>query len=514
MTRTEADVVIVGGGTAGCIIAGRLALATGLRIVLLEEGADEEPALVADLASQPRVLESDLVRRYREDRGDDVSAPGATLLSGRILGGGWSVNHGAMVRPTDEDLARLESVGGPAWASDRMLTLMASLEHDADLGHLDGHGEDGPVRIARRYRPGDDVVPAVRDLLAACEASGVPFVADVNGGGETTGLCAYPYAFDGPRRLTSANRHLAAARHRPGLDVRGGARVRRILIEDGRVVGVEYVDAEDATGAVSEVRAATVVLSAGVFHSPQLLLRSGIGPAEELASAGIAPVHELPGVGAGFLDHGKVEVTFDLTAMDEDLATGDAPDFGDGLKLHLRLRSHLAGQDPDLDLGLRHPTGSGTMVLTVRLLEQRTAGSVGLDRTDPDGLPLVRSGILEHPDDVEALLDGVRQGIRLMLDPRLGGRYRLPDSVPTDDAEWRAWMGRTYGSYNHGIGTCRMGEDVDAVVGPDLQVRGLEGLRVADASVLPMLPHANTNYSAALVGEWAAADLIASAPQG
>lgn len=505
------DVVVVGGGTAGCIIAGRTALATDLRVLLLEEGADEEPALVADLASQPRVLESDLVRRYREDHGD---GHGATLLSGRVLGGGWSVNHGAMVRPTDHDLARLAEVGGPDWAPERLLALMATLECDVDFGDSPGHGHDGPVRIARRYRPGDAVVPAVRDLLAACAASGIAFVDDVNASGDTTGLCAYPYAFDGPRRLSSANRHLAAARHRPGLTVRGGARVRRVLIGDGRAVGVEVVPADDPTGPVTEVRASMVVLSAGVFHSPHLLLRSGVGRPDDLVAAGITPIHPLCGVGAGLLDHGKVEIPFRFAATDEDRATGEAPDLGDGLKLHLRLRSRLAGDEPDLDLGLRHPAGSGTMVLTVRLLEQRSAGTVRLDPSDPDALPKVRSGILVDPDDVTALVDGVRQGIALMEHPLLAGRYVLEDGTPTDDAGLRRHLARTYGSYNHGIGTCRMGMDGDAVVGPDLRVHGLERLMVADASVLPMLPHANTNYSAALVGEWAAARLIATGVGG
>jgi choline dehydrogenase len=290
--------------------------------------------------------------------------------------------------------------------------------------------------------------------------------------------------------------------------------VRRILIEDGRALGVEFVDADDPTGSVTEVRASMVVLSAGVFQSPQLLLRSGIGLPDDLVAAGITPVHPLAGVGSGLLDHGKVEIAFRFAATDEDRATADHPDLGDGLKLHLRLRSRLAGDDPDLDLGLRHPAGTGTMVLTVRLLEQRSAGSVRLDPSDPDALPKVRSGILIHPDDVTALVDGVRQGIALMQHPLLAGRYTLEDGTPTADAELRQQLTRTYGSYNHGIGTCRMGTDGSAVVGSDLHVHGLERLMVADASILPVLPHANTNYAAALVGEWAAARLVAAGVRG
>jgi choline dehydrogenase len=499
------DVIVIGGGTAGCIIAGRLAVATDLSVLLLEEGPDEQPELVARLASQPKVIESEFVRRYPETRD---SGAGATLLSGRVLGGGWSVNHSAMVRPTDADLAVIAEVGGAAWAPERLLTLMAGLEHDVDFGGRDGHGSDGPVRIARRYLEGDAVAPAVRDLFAACAASGVPFVADVSAGGDTAGISAYPYAFEGERRVSSATAHLAAARHRPNLTVRGGTSVRRILIEDGRAVGVEYVDARDPSAGPVQVRAERVVLAAGVFHSPQILLRSGIGDPEQLQRSGIEPVVALPGVGNGFRDHAKFEVTFLLQPTDEDLEHDGGTDLGDGLKLHLRLRSSRAQVDPDLDLGLRHPSGTGTMILTVRLLEQRRSGSVRLDEEDPFALPKVRTAMLTDPDDAEALAEGIMAGIGIMRHPALAGRYALPAGAPEDIEGWREALLHEYGSYNHGVGTCRMGADAEAVVGTDLQVRGLDGLTVADASVLPVLPHVNTNYPVALVAEWAADHLI------
>jgi len=499
------DIVVVGGGTAGCIIAGRLAVGTERSVLLLEEGPDEEPQLVARLASQPKVIESEFVRRYPEDR---EGGDGATLLSGRVLGGGWSVNHSAMVRPTDADLAVIAEVGGAAWAPARLLALMAGLEHDVDFGGRDGHGSDGPVRIARRYLEGDAVAPAVRDLFAACAGSGVPFVADVSAGGDTAGISAYPYAFDGERRVSSATAHLAAARHRPNLTVRGDASVRRILIEDGRAVGVEYVHADDPSGGPVQVRAERVVLTAGVFHSPQILLRSGIGDPEQLRRAGIAPVVALPGVGNGFRDHAKFEVTFLLQPTKEDLDHDGATDLGDGLKLHLRLRSSRAGVDPDLDLGLRHPSGTGTMVLTVRLLEQRATGSVRLDVADPFALPKVRTAMLTDPDDAVALAEGIVAGIGIMLHPALSGRYTLPADAPEGVEGWREALLREYGSYNHGVGTCRMGTDDEAVVGTDLQVHGIEGLTIADASILPVLPHVNTNYPVALVAEWAADHLI------
>ncbi len=491
---TAWDVVVVGAGTAGSIVAAAAARA-GRRTLLLEEGPDAEPDLVARLARQPEVLRSDLVRRYPDPR---PGGGAATLLSGRILGGGWSVNHGAFVHPTTADLRALADVGGAAWAPDRLVALLASLGTDVDGTGRPWQGTAGPVRVARYHRRGADAVPAARDLIAACEASGVPYLDDVNHPGDTTGITAYPYtvAPDG-RRISSASTVLADARRTDALTVLGDATARRVVLEGARAVGVEVL----REGRTLELRADEVVLCAGVFHSPQLLQCSGVGPADVLVAAGVSPLVALPGVGSGFRDHAKVEVDLAYRPTAEDRAAGDA---GDGLKLHLRLRSALAGVDPDLDLGLRHPPEGGA-VLTVRLLDQRSAGEVRLDPDRPAGLPRVRSGLLRHPDDVAAIVDGIRIGVAILERPELGGRYALPGPRPTVE-DWTRHALATRGSYNHGVGTCRMGPDPagGAVVGPDLRVHGVVGLRVADASILPMLPHANTNAAAALVGLWVA----------
>ncbi len=490
----RSDVVVVGAGTAGSLVAAAAARA-GRHTLLLEEGPDAEPDLVARLFRQPEVVRSDLVRRYADPR---PGGGAATLLSGRILGGGWSVNHGAFVHPTSADLAALADVGGDAWAPDRLVALLAALTTDVDGAGLPWQGTTGPVRVARYHRRGADAVPAARDLIAACEASGVPYLDDVNRPGDTTGITAYPYTVspDG-RRISSASTVLAEARRSGALTVLGDATVLRVVLEAGRAVGVEVV----RDGRTLELRADEVVLCAGVFHSPQLLQRSGIGPSDALAAAGVTPLVALPGVGPGFRDHAKVEVDLAYRPTAEDRAAGDA---GDGLKLHLRLRSSHAGVDPDLDLGLRHLPEGGA-VLTVRLLDHRSTGEVLLDPDDPSGPPRVRSGLLRHPDDVAAVVDGIRIGVAILERPELGGRYALPGPRPTVE-DWTQHALSTCGSYNHGVGTCRMGRDPadGAVVGPDLRVHNVPGLRVADASVLPMLPHANTNAAAALVGMWVA----------
>jgi choline dehydrogenase len=252
-----------------------------------------------------------------------------------------------------------------------------------------------------------------------------------------------------------------------------------------------------------------VVLCAGVFHTPQILLRSGIGPKAHLNACGIEQVLDLPGVGEGFWDHAKYELEFDLRPRDEDRPTdGSEPwagdPFGERNKIHLRLRSSLATEDPDLDLQLHPDTARGVMILTVRILEQRAFGTVRLDPDDPDGLPVIDSGMARDPQDVSVLVEGVLRGIELLQDPRLGGRYRLPETAPRSDEALREAVARGYGSYNHGVGTCRMGMDAAAVVDRELRVHGLENLFIADGSVLPVLPHVTTNYPVAIVAQWAA----------
>lgn len=503
--NNEFDVIVVGAGTSGCIIAGRLAVGSDARILLLEEGPDNLPEPVLRLETQRELLRSELVRRYQDQRTDGAQA---TLYSGRVLGGGWSVNQGGMVRPTSADLHQLSAAGGPAWARDHLIQLMVRLEDDVNFGDRPGHGSGGLIRIARHHRHGDAVAPAARDLLAVAAATGLPEVNDVNAEGDTSGVCAYPYAQDGGLRVSSATAHLAAARSRQNLEVRGDSVVRRVLIKNGRSVGVEVKSSQDPSATPVTIRAHRVVLCAGAFHSPQILQRSGIGPSAALATAGIAVAVDLPGVGAAFRDHAKAEIDLLLRPTTEDVEDTVFGDFGESLKLHLRLRSPHATVDPDLDLAVRHVAAEGRAVLVVRLLEQRVHGSITVDPADPDGLPIVRSGMLEHPDDIGAMVDGIMQGLALLHHPLLAGRYALPHGATNTPDTWRAMLRKAFGTYNHGCGTCRMGEGEGAVVSTDLVVLGVAGLMVADASVLPMLPHANTNLTVALVAEWAAEHLL------
>lgn len=506
------DVAVVGGGTAGALIAGQLAMRSSRSVQLIEEGSDEVHPLSRRLADQPQILRSGPLRRMPERRPE---GGGATLLSGRVLGGGWAVNHGVMMMPSPVDLDAIAVAGGAGWSVELLRGLAERIVTDLDRTAAGApHVGTGPVPLARPFLDVANASPATAALLRACERAGVPWSSDVNRDVAEVNVSSYAYSSDGGERVTSVTAFLDPARSRSGLRVVVRTFVRRLIVEGSRVVALEVAQADAVGGSARRIEADRIVLCAGAFHTPQILLRSGIGPVDHLEACGIEVALASPGVGLGLRDHAKYEPELVLTPRPEDRPSGGEPwaddPFGDRNKVHLRLRSALAGDEPDLDLQLRHDVAAGVAVLTVRILEQRAPGTVRLDPDDPSGLPCIDSGMLRHEDDVKVLVEGVMRGVALLEDPMLGGRYRLPEGSPRTEAGWREAVLRGYGSYNHGVGTCRMGRDEASVVDEGLRVRGIDNLFIADASVLPALPHVTTNFPVAIVAQWAADRLLAT----
>jgi len=495
------DVIVVGAGTAGCLIAAGVAARSDATVLLVEEGPDRTPEEVRLLARQQEARSGELVRRLGADGGSD--GPSRTLMTGRVLGGGWSIGHAAMVTPTDRDLLLFSEhagVGSRPWRPAAVAERIARRIVDLDLEHAGEAPSLLPrIPVRRTFRPGEPVPPAVEDLLGAAERHGLDLLDDIAGSGDTVGVCAYPQsAVDGVRR-TSANIVLDAARVRPGLTVLGDTTVERILLDRDRAAGllVRGVD-----GRTRSIGAEIVVLAAGAYHSPQLLMRSGIGPSPVLEEAGIPVLHDLSGVGQGLRDHARVEIDLPMTPIAADAGQR----FGDALRLHLRARTTQSQDGPDVDLSLRHPKGRERVVLMVRLLEQRTPGAVELALDGGHQQLRVRTGIAADDADVAALREGLAIGAGILTDAAMQGRHRLDGSIPSA-AELRA----SASGSSHGIGTCRMGGagDPGRVVGPDLRVDGLEGLIVADASVLPVLPHAGPVPAVVAVGELAVDEILA-----
>ena len=495
------DLVVVGGGTAGCVIAARASEDGACNVLLVEEGPDPQP--IPDVVADPKrqselLLESPYVRMYDVDRPDGSTFP---LLSGRITGGGSSVNNLAVVRPMARDFAAWAAYGGPAWSYEALLPLMRAIEADPDFGDSPLHGADGPLRLHRGYHLDDPADPPVEALIRAARDLGMPLCHDLNVA-EPFGVSASPYSVADGRRQSTVVAYLDPARDRPNLAILAETSVTRIVFDGTRACGVEIAD---AGGGRRVVGADRIVLAAGVYHSPQLLLLSGIGPAAELAEHGIAPVALLPGVGRGYQDHAVVYVTYQGTSdLREDYVIP---------KVRLIARSDPARDAPDLHVFMRPSIRMEGMPpllpVSIHLLEHRSFGRVRLASTNPADLPLVEPALLEHPDDIEAMLGGMRLVARLTAHPDLAAFYG-PRLVPDQDADPLEHVRSSFITYNHGVGTCRIGPagDPGAVVDPGFRVHGVDGLWVADASVLPTVPHANTALAAILVGEMAARTLL------
>ncbi len=497
----EADVVVVGAGSSGCALAARLADA-GRRVLLLEAGADHaRPAdfppdlrdgttLAAAVPGHPATwpLTTELV-------------PGRTapLPRGRVVGGSSAVNGGYFVRATPADHAGWAAAGNDLWSLEATLPAWCRLEDDREYGDRPGHGRGGPVPVTRP--PGAS--PLADALAAAAAALGVPEEPDKNAGGPP-GYGPVPLTVDGGVRVNAAMAYLSPRRGSPLLAVRGGVRVRRVLVERGRAVGVDT----DA----GPVRAAEVVLAAGAVGSPHLLLLSGIGPAAHLHAHGIGVVADVPGVGAGLSDHPLVYLPW---VPVDGLPPADRP-------LHGVLHATSSGSPVPGDLevlpwlrpwGRVVPGGGGddrTLSLAAGPYRQESRGRLSLASADPAAPPRLEHRYLATAADRRRLREAVRLADALLrtppLAPLVAGRPGPGDDVLADDAALDAWARDSLTTAVHLCGSARMGPDGDpgAVVDQRLRVRGVAGLRVADTSVLPEVPTRGPAASAVMVGERAA----------
>ena len=506
------DVIVVGGGSAGSVVAARMAEDPDTTVLLLEAGTD-----YPDLANLPEDIQNGHTRTAEDERSEHNWALRGTITEeqgeihvaqGKVIGGGGSINGQVFLRGIPQDFDDWASWGNEEWSYTKVLPYFRKAETDLDIKD-DFHGTDGPLPISRKV---GETWPVIQSAFhTACLQNGFDTTDDMNGV-EPTGVGVVPMNNQKGVRMSTAITHLAPMRHHLNLTIRGNVFARKILIENRQVTGVQV----ESGGEVFTVESNKVVLSAGALKSPHILMLSGIGPKDQLDEYGIDVLQNTPGVGANLRNHPISPISFRVK---------------EGIKLQpdasgvrIALRYTAKGSDDSNDMMMT--TSSLFSPFTGEMLPDRIgriscvielpagAGFVRLNSADPAVQPKFDYRYFSHPEDMRRMRDGIRLAVKMLETDAYkdvsDGRVTPTEGILTDDDALDLWIRQTVGSARHVSGTCKIGPDSDpmAVVDQQCRVKGLQGLWIADSSVMPQVPRANANATAIMIGErvaeWAA----------
>ena len=534
MTTTEFDFVIAGAGSAGCVLANRLSADSANKVLLLEAGPKDNSVLVR----MPAGVGSLLTKPNKYNWGFETE--GVAALNnrkdfwprGKGLGGSSSINGMVYIRGHARDYDHWRQLGMEGWSFADVLPYFKRSETN-ETGADDFHGGDGPLHVSNALKSS----PIFQVLIDAGKQAGYKVTPDFNGA-QQEGFGFFQLTIKNGHRWNTSTAYLQPAFTRQNLKVEVEALITRVIIEDGRAVGIEYRQ----NGQLHQVRARReVILSCGAIGTPQVLMLSGIGDAEYLRRFDIPVVADLPGVGQNLQDHLDVNIQYTCTQPvtlyaqvssplkmarigAQYVFLGSGPGRSQGLEAGAFIKSRPELDAPDLQLHLinapfsdhgRKQLKMHAFGLHMCALRPESRGHIGLKSVAPEDRPLIQPNSLAAENDLRTLRDAVKIARKIMAQPAFDpyrGEELNPGAAATTDADIDSFIRRTAITIYHPVGTAKMGNDRLAVVDSQLRVRGVKSLRVVDASIMPTLVGGNTNAPAIMIGEKAADMILGKSP--